>query len=298
MSLAGVATGFPTGLALLLALLIPAEPSATVKPVFRNVTIESAQQLEMLFDSAGFSWPPRQQIPSIGITALPADMTQLDVDRKKALFLCTLLPLVVSENTRLMDERRWLEDVMAKGGPHPRGTRLRLQRLAREYGLDEADEPELLVARLRERIDIVPVGLVLAQAANESGWGTSRFSREVNNLFGEWTYKADEGILPRRRPEGARHYIRKFGDLRSSVRSYLNNINSGRAYGALRRLRAKMRTKGQKPDALLLAGQLVHYSERGKAYVSAIQSLIRGNRLDALQMPALAAALRRGSMNR
>lgn len=296
LPLAGAATFFPTGLALLLALLIPSEPSVTAEPLFRSVSFETARQLEGLFDKADFSWPPRRHIPPIGITRLPADMAELDIQRKKALFLCALLPLVVSENTRLLDERRWLEHVINNGGPYLLKTRYRLQRLAGEYGLSGIKDPDVLLATLYERVDIVPVGLVLAQAANESGWGTSRFSREANNLFGEWTYKADEGIVPRRRPKGARHYVRRFNDLRSSVRSYLNNINRSKAYASLRRLRAEMRAKGQEPDALILASKLEHYSAHGKRYVSAIQSLIRSNKLHHLELQALAAALRRGQL--
>ena len=120
-----------------------------------------------------------------------------------------------------------------------------------------------LLPRLYRRIDVVPVGLVLAQAANESGWGTSRFSLEVNNLFGEWTYKARHGVLPQQRADGARHFVRSFGNLRASVRSYMHNINSGQAYAPLRELRARMRLKPRKNSPNASASWIRFCLQRG-----------------------------------
>ena len=222
-------------------------------------------------------------------------MSVLEVERKKALFLRALLPLVLAENARMREERRWLEAVMANGGADAPAHRERLMQLAGNYGLGAGtDEPAVLMERLYRRVDVVPVGLVLAQAANESGWGTSRFSHEANNLFGEWTYNAGEGVLPRQRAEGADHFVRRFGDLRASVRSYIHNINSGRAYAQLRELRAQMRREGRELDPLQLATGLMRYSARGEAYVAEIRAMIRSNGLNTLGPMRLARSARAG----
>jgi Bax protein len=193
------------------------------------------------------------------------------------------VPLVVVENERLHAERRWLEGIMRNGGFKDEPQRLRLQQLLGEYGLEsDAGIDMALLKRLHLRIDVIPPGLVLAQAANESGWGTSRFSREVNNLFGEWTYRAEHGVMPLQRREEAGHYVRRFDSLRQSVRSYLNNLNRGRAYRGMRQLRASLRGEGQEPDALTLAAGLTRYSTRGEAYVAEIRAMILSNGLNDL----------------
>lgn len=271
----------PALLALLLALMIPSGHSV---PMMYSVTVESAQSLEAVFERSDYSWPPKQPVPALAITHFPVDLVVLEAARRKVLFLRALLPLVLAENRRLRQERLWLEGVMAHHGQHSKPVHDRLQRLAREYGLEAvADESPVLIAQLHERIDELPVGLVLAQAANESGWGTSRFSREANNLFGEWTYNAAEGIVPLRRAPGGRHYVRRFAMPYDSVRSYMNTINRGHAYTSLRKLRSGMRREGRALDPLLLANGLVRYSERGEVYVAAIQALIRSNGLDTLE---------------
>jgi Bax protein len=273
---------FPALLALLLSLLLPARPFLASIPDLQPLAPQSAQQLEALFDSIGYSWPPQQQVvPALAITRIPADMAGLEVGRKKTLFLRALLPLVLAENARLSQERQWLACVASAGGDY-RTVQLRLRGMAEEYGLDASLEPELLIASLLERVDVVPVALVLAQAANESGWGTSRFSREVNNLFGEWTYSSAHGVLPERRVEGANHYVRRFTDIRSSVRAYLRNINRNRAYAPLRELRAQLRSEGHEPDPLRLAEGLLRYSARGEEYVAEIKQMIRNNGLNEL----------------
>jgi Bax protein len=209
------------------------------------------------------------------------------------LFFRTLLPLVVVENERLRAERRWLAEVMRNGYLATFAQRARLQRLLDAYGMErDAMIDADLLERLYRRIDVIPPGLVLAQAANESGWGTSRFSREVNNLFGEWTYRAEHGVVPLRRRDGASHYVRRFDSLRHSVRSYLNNLNRNRAYRSLRALRASLRRQGREPDALILAGGLARYSARGGAYVAEIRTMIRSNGLNELGPLNLARSAR------
>jgi Bax protein len=133
--------------------------------------------------------------------------------------------------------------------------------------------------RLLRRVDEVPVALALAQAAIESGWGTSRFVHQANNLFGHWTYRHDRGLVPREREAGKTHRVRIFTTLRSSVQAYLHNLNTGRAYRHLRLLRAILRENDQPLDGEHLAAGLLHYSERGQAYVDEVRTLIRSNHL-------------------
>jgi len=136
---------------------------------------------------------------------------------------------------------------------------------------------------LLRRTDEIPVALVLAQAANESGWGTSRFAREGNSLFGQWTFrKSTSGLVPDSRSQDAAHRVRSFESIRASVRAYLRNLNVGHAYVELRKLRAAMRKRGEPLDPLILATGLKRYSQRGEAYVEEIKALILSNRLQYL----------------
>jgi Bax protein len=134
--------------------------------------------------------------------------------------------------------------------------------------------------KLLVRVDVVPASLALAQAANESGWGTSRFAREGRNFFGIWCYEAGCGIAPARRNAGAKHEVRKFSSVLEGVRAYLHNINTGGAYQELREIRAAIRDEGKKPSGKQVAQGLVRYSERGEEYITEISAMIRQNNLE------------------
>ena len=107
-----------------------------------------------------------------------------------------------------------------------------------------------------KRVDITPLLLVLAQSANESNWGQSRFARQGNNMFGQWCFRKGCGLVPNRRESGKQHEVAAFETVNASVRSYLNNINSSRAYGRLRDLRQRARRRGERPTAEDLAAGL------------------------------------------
>lgn len=286
------ASFFPVLTALLLSGFVPTQhavPFASGVVPLVPVEALSASELESLFEDIGYEWPPQGQVPPLEVSQLPTDIARLGVKRKKSLFFRVLLPLIVAENERLRQARVWLEAVMDNGYIDDMVQRSRIQRLLEEFGLNATAEIDSdLLEQLYQRVDVIPPGLALAQAANESGWGTSRFSLQVNNLFGEWTYRADEGIVPLRRREGADHYVRRFGSLRESVRSYINNLNRHRAYKTFRRLRAEQRRQGREPDAVTLAGGLLSYSGKGKAYVDSIRALIHNNGLNDLDPQRLA----------
>jgi Bax protein len=156
-----------------------------------------------------------------------------------------------------------------------------LTTLAKRYKIRyRADQPQKMIQKLLNRIDIIPADLALAQAANESAWGTSRFSQLANNLFGQWTFTPGQGIVPEGRPEGQTYEVQKFLTIYDSVRSYLHNLNTHPAYKQLRRLRAKNRQTGKNPEGVELAEGLLRYSIRGEAYVKELQAMIKTNHLD------------------
>lgn len=152
-----------------------------------------------------------------------------------------------------------------------------IEAMADRYGSDSPLSDPKAWGHLLTRVDIVPYPLVLAQSANESAWGTSRFARKGHNFFGQWCFRKGCGIVPSRRDAGSKHEVAVFKSAQHSVRAYLKNINTGRVYAGLRKIRAEQRAKGEALNASALAGGLTKYSERGAAYVKEIRSMIRTN---------------------
>lgn len=281
---------FPVCVAAALAwwLVRPYVAGVPAETPLQALEVVTAAQLETVFDGHGYTWPPQAPLPRLAIDRFPPDIGQLEVARKKALFFRGLLPLVEAENSRIRAQRRFIEERFALGPLRP-GTRNwnQIEKLADLYRVaGDLNDPVVREILLR-RVDEVPAALVLAQAANESAWGTSRFAREANNLFGLWTYKKDLGMVPAQRMEGAKHFVRVFPDLRSSVRVYLFNLNIGHAYVDMRRARAAMRGAGIEFDAESLAEGLLRYSERGEEYVAEIRAMISSNGLGQLGPLAL-----------
>lgn len=168
---------------------------------------------------------------------------------------------------------------------------LRVHELAERFRVDMEDRGRReVIDELMRRIDGIPVSLVLAQAAIESAWGTSRFVVEGNNVFGQWCFRQGCGMVPRARSAGARHEVRRFDSAAGSVRSYFANINTHPSYRTFRELRAYMRERGQAPDAMVLALGLSHYSERREEYVEQVRTIIRQNGLLERDRPESDAA--------
>ncbi len=150
-----------------------------------------------------------------------------------------------------------------------------LEKLRIEYrGIKSADNPEVLWTSLFRRVDILPLELALIQAANESGWGSSRFARRGNNLFGQWCFKKGCGLIPAERDTDAIHEVKKFDSVRDSVRSYIHNLNTNKAYSDFRSLRLAHRQMGIVPDGYSLVSELPKYSIRGEDYIEEIRSMI------------------------
>ena len=203
-----------------------------------------------------------------------------DVRAKKAAFFEYLKPVIKQQNDLIRQQRAKLINArqLIESGQVPADSTLDfIGQLAEEYRIDfEELDPPTLDALLR-RVDVVPMELVLVQAANESAWGTSRFARYGYNFFGMWCYKKGCGFVPARRNTGANHEVAKFSSVQHAVRRYLLNINTHNAYKDLRRLRQQQRLEGNKPDAETLALGLINYSERREAYVAELLDMIDHN---------------------
>lgn len=199
---------------------------------------------------------------------------------RKAEFFAYIRPLVEAENAEVLSDRERLLEIAGSASPGLLD-RLWLDGLAAEYGVDadELDREALLDALLR-RVDVVPESLALAQAAKESGWGTSRFARDGNNLFGEWCFEPGCGIVPKSRAEGRSHEVQAFDSPEKSVASYLKNINTHPGYREFRQERARLRDAGRPLSGVELADQLTRYSERREDYVNELVRLIRYNGLE------------------
>jgi Bax protein len=146
---------------------------------------------------------------------------------------------------------------------------------------DEYDVASLDIVELKKRVDIVPTSLALAQAAEESGWGTSRFAQGGNALYGQQVHTADEGMLPINREDGRTHYVKGFDSLFDTVLAYTRNLNTHRAYSEFREVRAGERRMGKSPDSFALVKTLNRYSERKDDYVRTIETIMRLNDLGA-----------------
>ncbi|RZU99574.1 glucosaminidase domain-containing protein [Spiribacter vilamensis] len=247
-------------------------------PPLQPVKVSSAEALQGVFTDAGYAWPA-DQVPPVSVQSFPNDLAETRTEVKKSLFFRTLLPLVLAENARIEAQREELMAAIAGDLPEDRQTEV-LAQLSREYGVKTDPEADATAQTLRARVDAVPPALALAQAAKESGWGTSRFALEGNNLFGEWTWDASQGMTPRNRNADADHFVRRFETLRISVRSYLNNLNRHDAYERFRSLRTRARQAGRDMTPAQMAGGLERYSERGMAYVDEVRAMITTNRLD------------------
>lgn len=263
-------------------------PVALVMPGGDGGVGYSAQLLHDAFDRIGYRLAAvsadGEPVPRILLAKMPRDLGEFGtVDMRKRIFLRIMLPLVLEVNGAILRERKKLLDLKARAERGDLGAADRdwLDRLADNYGLADPD-----IAVLLDRVDIVPVSLALAQAAEESGWGTSRFTREGNALFGQWTFSGN-GLVPRR-AEDAPYRVRAFSTLAEAVRAYSHNLNTHRAYAEFRRKRAAMRAADAPLDGYALAGTLRQYSERREEYVRSLRSIIVANDLQALDMARLA----------
>ena len=214
-----------------------------------------------------------QKVKPIYLTKLPKDLKTLgDTKTKRELFIKIVLPLILHENEKIIDDRKKLFKILGKNFNSP-GEKVWLNRRFKEYKIKDKD-----LAELKMRMDIIPVSIALAQAANESGWGTSRFALEGNALFGQWTW-SENGISPKNKDPDQNHKILQFQILKASVRAYKNNLNTHNAYKEFREVRAKLRQSGTNITGLALIKYLKNYAAIGEKYTEIIKGIIEYNSL-------------------
>ena len=212
-------------------------------------------------------------VKPIYFTQFPRDLDNLqNVQLKKETFIKIVLPLIVAENEKILDDREKLKSLSAKKFTSDLEKQWLRQKLL-EYKVKKGNFDELMV-----RMDMIPVSIALAQAAKESGWGTSRFALEGNAIFGQWTWDG-QGIAPLKRDGDKNHKILKFPILRASVKAYKNNLNTHKSYSKFRDKRKDLREKNKKISGLSLTGTLKNYAQTGSEYTKILNQIIKQNSL-------------------
>jgi Bax protein len=214
-----------------------------------------------------------QSVKPIYLSQLPKDLNRLkNAKKKKDTFIKIVMPLILDENNKILENRKKLFKILNKS-TNSMGEKRWLKRRFKEYGIKKGDITELKV-----RMDIIPPSIAIAQAAIESGWGTSRFALEGNAMFGQWTWSKN-GIEPTEKSKNQNHKILKFSMLRSSVKAYKNNLNTHNGYKEFREKRAELRKNNKKISGLKLVNYLYNYAATGKEYIKILKRTIDQNRL-------------------
>ena len=241
-----------------------------------NTVSLNAETTSNLFDDLGYDLKgvrAGQKVKPIYLTKLPKDIKTLgDTKKKRELFIKIVLPLILDENNKITEDRKKLFKILGKNF-NTVGERVWLKRRFKEYKIDDKD-----LSKLKMRMDIVPVSIALAQAANESGWGTSRFALEGNALFGQWTW-SKKGISPKNKDPNQSHKVLQFQVLKASVKAYKNNLNTHNAYKEFREVRAQLREEGKQIIGLHLTKYLKAYAAIGEKYVAILDDIIEKNSL-------------------
>jgi len=259
-------------------------PKPTRKPSHSG-PMATVEALDAHFDRLDYDLAdlsePGNHVPRVYLDKLPEDIAEeKSVTLRKRVFIMSILPVVLRVNEDILSARHKLQslrDRIDSGMPLSDNQRNWLYQMAERYETEPYDWDAFMA-----RVDVVPPSLAIAQAAEESGWGTSRFAREGNALFGQYTYKPSNGMLPEERANGSRHLIRAYTNLIEGVRSYTHNLNYHRAYEDFRTARKWLRYHEKVMDGHTLAGELTKYSERGTAYVKSLRHIIRANELSLL----------------
>ena len=237
----------------------------------------SAETINQLFKDTNYTLDSVRKtkiVKPIRLSLLPTEIKKIEnTKKKKNLFIQIILPLILEENNRIKLDRKKLFTILNKN-MNSDSEKKWLKSKFQQYGVVNND-----LSTLKVRMDIVPVSLAIAQAAKETGWGTSRFAIEGNALFGQWTWSG-EGIKPAGvDPEDSNHKVMKFKVLKASVRAYQRNLNTHGSYRQFRSARANMRDNDDDLDSLILADYLDKYAATGKEYTKIIKQIIKQNNL-------------------
>ena len=247
----------------------------------------NASTIEQLFKDTNYNLKDVRKtklVKPITLSLLPEEMKMIESSkRKKNLFIKIILPLILEENNRIKLDRRKLFTILNKN-KNTTSEKNWLNLKFKQYGVSNKD-----LSTLKIRMDEIPVSLAIAQAAKETGWGTSRFALEGNALFGQWTWSG-EGIKPAGADDDTTHKVMKFKILKSSVRAYQRNLNTHSSYKDFRLARAELRDNKMKLDSFILSNYLHKYAETGKEYVKILKQIIKQNNLiefdDAKLLPS------------
>ncbi len=212
-------------------------------------------------------------VKPIDIGLLPNEIKKIDnAKKRKELFIKIVLPLIVKENNKIRVDRKRLFTILSKNSNTDIEKKW-LEKKYKQYGVRLND-----LSTLKIRMDEIPVSLAIAQAAKETGWGTSRFALKGNALFGQWTWSG-EGLRPKNAEKGEEHKVMKFHSLQLSVRAYLRNLNTHSSYRDLRKARTELRIKNKSLDSIVLSNHLDKYAETGTEYIKVLQKIIKQNNL-------------------
>tara|TARA_Y100001970_G_scaffold125834_1_gene155654 strand:- start:15219 stop:16400 length:1182 start_codon:yes stop_codon:yes gene_type:complete len=214
-----------------------------------------------------------QSVKPVYLSKLPKDLKKIkSTQKRKETFIKIVMPLILDENNKILDDRKRLFKILGKSS-NTMGEKVWLKRRFKDYQIKNED-----ITELKLRMDIIPASIAIAQAAKESGWGTSRFALEGNAMFGQWTW-GQEGIEPSEKKDNEQHKILRFPMLRSSVKAYLKNLNTHRGYGEFRNERSILRQNNKKISGLDLADYLYNYAKTGSEYVKILKKIIKQNNL-------------------
>ena len=240
-----------------------------------SVRIE-ASILNQVFEDDGYSLKQVRKnklVKPFEVGMLPGELKQIESSKnRKDLFIKIVLPLVLSENNRIKRDRNTLFKILNKNN-NTKSEKDWLKKKFKQYGVVNKD-----LSTLKIRMDIIPVSLAIAQAAKETGWGTSRFAIEGNALFGQWTYSG-KGIKPAGSDKNDKHKVATFSVLKASVRAYQRNLNTHSSYREFRKARAIQRDNYENLNSLELANYLNEYAETGEEYTKIIKKIIEQNNL-------------------
>ena len=247
----------------------------------------SASTIKQLFQDTGYNLKDvrkKKLVKPVALTLLPNEIKMIeDSKKRKELFIQIVLPLILKENSNIRLDRKTLFSIINKSNNSDLEKKW-LEKKYKQYGIKTKDLSELKI-----RMDEVPVSLAIAQAAKETGWGTSRFAQEGNALFGQWTWSG-EGLKPKDADVDKGHKVMKFNVLQASVRAYKRNLNTHFTYKDFRKARAELRDLGKPLDGLTLSEHLDKYAETGTQYVAVLKKIIIQNKLkdfdDAKLLPS------------
>ena len=247
----------------------------------------SASTIKQLFEDTEYSLNDvrkKKLVKPVALTLLPQEIKMIENTKKrKEFFIQIVLPLIIQENNNIRLDRDTLFKIINKNN-NTTSEKKWLEKKYKQYGVKSKD-----LSTLKIRMDEIPVSLAIAQAAKETGWGTSRFAQEGNALFGQWTWSG-EGLKPKDAEKGEGHKVMKFNVLQASVRAYQRNLNTHSGYRDFRKARALFRDQKKPLDSIELSKYLNKYAETGNQYVEVLQKIIKQNNLkdfdDAKLLPS------------